>query len=98
LLLSILPNMLIVFGGAGLSSYLRFFDIPGLASQLIDYHSLGFLNYYKSLWNIITMIGFFSEFIISRMVDPSTALIVIVLLTVVPLTASCIITEKREVT
>ncbi len=98
LLLSILPNMLTVFGGASLSSYLRFFNVPELASQLIDYYSLGFFNYYKSLWNIITMIGFFSEFIISRMVDPSTALIVILLLTVVPLAASCIITEKREVT
>ncbi|MBS7287592.1 MAG: ABC transporter permease [Candidatus Freyarchaeota archaeon] len=97
LLLSILPDMLTVFGGAGLSSYLKFFDIPGLASQLIDYHSLGFFNYYQNLWNIITMIGFFSEFIVSRMVDPTTALAIIILLIVVPLIAACIITEKREV-
>lgn len=97
LLLSILPNMLTVFGGAGLSSYLKFFDIPGLASQLIDYHSLGFFNYYQNLWNIITMLGFFSEFIISRMVDPNAALAIIILLTVAPLIAACIITENREV-
>ncbi len=97
MMLSILPDMLTVFGGAGISSYLRFFNIPSLASQLIDYYSLGFVNYYQNLWNIITIVGFFSEFIISRLVDPNTALLLIILLIVLPLVAACIITEKREV-
>ncbi|MEM4587837.1 MAG: ABC transporter permease subunit [Nitrososphaerota archaeon] len=95
-LLSILPAMLIVFGGAGLSTYLRFFDIPSLAQQLIDYYSLGPINYYRGLWNIITMFGFFSEFILSRLVEPATALSSLLLLIIVPLLAACIITEKRE--
>jgi len=97
LLLSILPNMLVIFAGVGIASFTKYFNIPDLINQLIDFYSLGFVEYYQNMWLIIKQTGFFSQIIISRMIDPGTALIIVILLIVIPLISACLITEKREV-
>ncbi|MEM3586513.1 MAG: ABC transporter permease subunit [Candidatus Jordarchaeaceae archaeon] len=80
-----------------LGDALKYIDPSSLSNTLLNVHVLG-LDYYRTIWDIITMPGggLFASALLGQ-IDPTIAVILLVSIILVTITIACIITEKREV-
>ncbi|MEM2145082.1 MAG: ABC transporter permease subunit [Candidatus Jordarchaeaceae archaeon] len=92
----IFSNFPMRFLGA-LSDALKYVDPASLSNTLLSVNVLG-LDYYRTIWDIITMPGggLFANALLGRL-DPTVAATLLISIILVTVTIACIITEKREV-
>jgi ABC-type transport system involved in multi-copper enzyme maturation permease subunit len=80
-----------------LGDALKYIDPSSLSNTLLTVNVLG-LDYYRTVWNIITSPGggLFASSLLGRL-DPTVAATLLISIILVTIIATCIITEKREV-
>jgi ABC-type transport system involved in multi-copper enzyme maturation permease subunit len=95
LVVSFFSGFLMFFLGS-IADALKYLDLGGLATNILNVNILGF-EYYQAIWNIISNFGFVAQQLLGQLIDPTTATTILISILLVTLGAACIITQIREV-
>lgn len=95
LVVSFFSSFLMFFLGS-IADALKYLDLGGLATNILNVNILGF-EYYQAIWNIISRAGFIAQQLLGQLIDPITAITILISILLVTLGAACIITQIREV-
>ncbi|MFB0560242.1 MAG: ABC transporter permease subunit [Candidatus Lokiarchaeia archaeon] len=95
LVVSFFSSFLMMFLGS-VAEALKYLNLSGLATNLLNVNILGF-EYYQTIWNIISNVGFIAQQLLGQLIDPTTAITLLLSILLVTIGAACIITQVREV-
>lgn len=95
LVVSFFSRILMMLLGS-ISESLKYLNLSSLANSILNVSILG-IDYYREIWQIISLFGFYPSQLLGSFIDPTTAATLLISILMITLGTACIITEIREV-